>query len=226
MDVGAMAVEPVVRELEATLGRVRGVAAARVVLNERGDVETIHLLAAGSRSPDQIAADVAAVCAALFNLPVHPRQLRVSLLEDGPAVAPAAAPELHSLTVESTRHGCRVTVKLRAGDGLYEGEVVGADVVSARPRLAAEAALAAVAQWEAEGPEHDSRAAVALYDLQTIVLGPKHVVLAALVADERRAGGEERWLVGCALVEKDLADAAVRAVLDAVGRRPRAGAAG
>lgn len=228
MDVSTMAVEPLVRELEGMLGRVRGVAAARVVLNERSDVETIHILAAGSRSAEQIAADVTAVCAAVFGVHVHPRQLRISPLDDGaPGGAAAGADlDLHSLTVESTRHGCRVTVKLRAGEGLYEGEALGADVVSGRPRLAAEAALAAVAQWEAEEEEPGERASLSLYDLQQVAIGPQQVLIAALVAGDGRPVADERWLIGCTLVEKDLPDAAVRAVLDAVNRRRRTGAAG
>lgn len=223
VDAAAVGMESLAREMEGVIGRVRGVAAARVVLSEAGDVETIHVLAHGTRPVEQVAADVGAVCEALFNAHVEPRRLRVSTLDQPVEVSADGEVrlELHSVTVESSRRGCRVAVKLLAGDELYEGEALGADVVDLRPKLAAEAALAAVAQFQDESMgERGQQSAWTLYDLYEVTVGPRRAVLAALVRRLRQSGRtDERWVVGCALVEKDVPDAAVRAVLDAVGRR-------
>lgn len=225
VNVSMVGTEPLVREMESVIGRVRAVTAARVVVNGEGTVEAVHVLATGGRTAEQIAADVEAVCAAMFNVHLERRQIRISQLEDGDRrLQSGRRPylELYSLTVESVSYMCRICVKLRAGDGLYEGVAHGADSLSVRPRLAALAALEAIAQFQDEEVRvGDSGEALpfSLHDLQQINVGPHQAVVAAVVAGARLAGtAAERWFVGCALAEKDMPDAAVRAVLDAVNR--------
>lgn len=254
------------RDLEAVIGRVRAVVAARLVLDAEENVETIHVLATRARTAEQIVADIEAVCAAMFDLYIDRRRVRISQPDEP---APEARPvrtemlALRSLSLQSAGDMCRVVVQLQAGDGLYEGEAHGADVTALRPRLSAEAALAAVAQFQ---EEHAGESVVAwdpfilaLYELQRLSVGPGLGVVVSLVGYSRREGGAktrglvaveasgpspdarpphpaaddgthavpplngqavaaEQWLIGCALVQKDLPDAAVRAVLDAVNR--------
>lgn len=225
VDVSMVGIEPLERELESVIGRVRAVAAARVVVNSEGSVEAIHVLATGGRTSEQIAADIEAVCAAMFNVHLERRQIRISQLDDEARRLHAGRRpllEMYSLTVESARHICRICVKLRSGDGLYEGAAHGADALSVRPRLAASAALEAIAQFQEEAVRQGANVdaiPLSLHNLQPIDVGPHQAMVAAVVAGARFSGtAAEQWLVGCALVEKDLPDAAVRAVLDAVNR--------
>lgn len=256
-----------VRKLEGLIAQVRAVVAARIVLDAHDNVETIHVLATRDRTAEQIIDDIEAVCAAMFNLAVDRRKVRVSQ-PDEPEPRRSATElvrlELHGLSIESGLHSCRVVVKLRCGEALYEGMNIGPDVVSMRPRLAALAALEAIQQFrdersdgaagdggrtDSEGPRvhhepaHDERGAdgranhfstaastagtgmgigramLSLHDLHEMAVGPWQALVASLLLSEgvfHRT--DERWLVGCALVQKDAPDGAVRAVLDAVNR--------
>src|SRR5690606_6041631 len=47
-----------VRDLEAVVGRIRAVAAARVVVDANDNIETIHVLAGRTRTAEQILADI------------------------------------------------------------------------------------------------------------------------------------------------------------------------
>lgn len=258
--------ESLLRKLEGVIAQVRAVVAARIVLDASDNVETIHVLATRDRTAEQITADIEAVCAAMFNLHIDRRRVRISQPDEPESHAPGdelARLELHNLSIESGSHTCRVVVKLRCGDALYEGMNVGPDVVSMRPRLAALAALEAVRQFQDERargeglhdrrahgePIHDRRAhgepidgerthdestnntshggacpaedrtTVSLHDLHELTVGPWQALAASLLVSEgifHRT--EERWLIGCALVQKDPPDGAVRAVLDAVNR--------
>lgn len=210
------------RELETIIGRVRSVVAARLVVDADDNIETIHVLATRGRTADQIAEDIQAVCAAMFNTTIDRRQLRITQPDepDDPGHGgDVARLELYGMVVESGRNDCRVHVKLRVGDALYEGVRQGADVVSVRPRLAALAAVDAIEQFVSDtfGP---GSMTFTFNEFQELTVGPWGALVASLFvnARESRASSEE-WLVGCALVRKDAPDAAVRAVLDAVNGR-------
>ena len=73
-----------VRDLEAVVGRIRAVAAARVVVDANDNIETIHVLAGRTRTVEQILADIQSVGAALFDLDIDPGRVRISQPEDWP----------------------------------------------------------------------------------------------------------------------------------------------
>lgn len=300
-----------VRDLEAVVGRIRAVAAARVVVDANDNIETIHVLAGRTRTAEQILADIQSVGAALFDLDIDPGRVRISQPEDWPGGGagrhfhdgdppgeadgaaraeavlggvshdnPRLRPlSLHGLTVESTGGMCRVFVKLRTGDELYEGQARGVDMPGLRPRLCAEAALHAFAQFQEEGLQLDDGGArpdvsLTLSDLHYLPIGPGGAVVVSVVGLPRHmaedaghglappvvtgAGLGQRvyldhlhampghavlrrpedpgaaagmtwappgtspggpagpWLLGVASVDKDLCEAAARAVLAAV----------
>lgn len=151
------------RELEAAIGRVRAVVAARLVSDADDNVETIHVLATRARTADQIAADIEAVCAAMFNLNIDRRRVRISQPDepdDEERHVESVRLELFSLSIESGRGSCRITVKLRAGDALYEGAKRGPDVVSMRTRLAALATIEAIEQFHVDRARRDRKSVV------------------------------------------------------------------
>lgn len=114
---------------------------------------------------------------------------------------------LFSVAVESAGLGCRVTVRLRSEDALYEGVASGPDVPHHRLRIAAVAAVRAVEEFTA------GVVPLALEDVREVPMGPRMVVLAG-VALPGPDGGD--CLLGAALLQQDPVEAAVRAVLEAV----------
>jgi len=118
-------------------------------------------------------------------------------------------PAIVAIEEDADGDDVRVTITLDWRDRLHYGTAVGRADLLHRPRLAAEAALAAV---EGIGGE---RAHLELMAVATADLGEQRVALAQV-----RLGETGDVLVGTALLAKtDPSLAAVRAVMAAVNRR-------
>ncbi len=202
------------QELEAALARVRGVAAARVVAGDSGEIQEVHVLATPERPAKQVVRDVESVLATLFRLHVDHRKISVAQVNpesDPGRGAGNAELSLFAVSVSSRDLRCTVNVQLRLGDYLYEGVASGPDSPRQRLRLAAAAAVQAVEEYTGGGVP------LAVEDVQEVALGPRTVVVVS-VARPSVDGGD--CLVGTAVVQHDPVEAVARAVLDAVHRQP------
>ena len=93
---------------------------------------------------------------------------------------------------------------------MFVGEATGPSASATRLRLVGEATLHGLEQ--AIGDD----IALALAAVETPMVGNRLVAVAQIVMV---SGGEERFMVGSAIVGQDPAQSAVRAVLDAVNRQ-------
>src|SRR5690606_28828237 len=73
-----------VRDLEAVVGRIRAVAAARVVVDANDNIETIHVLAGRTRTAAQNLADSQSVGAARLDLDIDPGRVLIAYAESWP----------------------------------------------------------------------------------------------------------------------------------------------
>ncbi|MDQ1710539.1 MAG: hypothetical protein QOG49_1924 [Frankiaceae bacterium] len=208
-------------ELEASLRQLTGVRAVRVVTGpDRHPIE-IHVLAARDKSPKQVARDVQSLAMAEFDLEIDHRIISVVQLDDGsdeghPAAEPAtaAAPSVNRVTisaisVESAGAYAQVGITLAAAGLTATGTSRGPAGAANRPRIAARAALDAVAQLvELDAAEVEQA--------QVVALGGTEVAVCTLHFVTARG---EQVVSGSAVVRNDASDAVVRAVLDAVNRR-------
>ncbi len=130
-----------------------------------------------------------------------------SASDEGPP-GPARTVRFGGLSVHRSGEQARVAVDLLVGDEVVTGEAEGRAATAARPRLVAEAALAAAA---------DIAGVDALLESVTWhVLGRHDVVVVVLRVDEAVGA---RLLCGSALVADDEERAVALALLSAVDRR-------
>jgi hypothetical protein len=128
--------------------------------------------------------------------------------DDDLARGPARSVRFGGLSVHRSGEQARVAVDLLVGDEVVTGEAEGRAATAARPRLVAEAALAAAA---------DIAGVDALLESVTWhVLGRHDVVVVVLRVDEAVGA---RLLCGSALVGDDEERAVALALLSAVDRR-------
>jgi hypothetical protein len=122
---------------------------------------------------------------------------------------PEVRPVISSIMVRTAGAEAEATVALGAEGKVYEGRVIGSGAPTHRPRLVAEATLAALRDLL------DTRAEVEdafLHDT-----GSRLVALTVLSITVPRVGPQA--VSGSAVVRTDEADAVARSVLDAVNRR-------
>ena len=227
----AGSVLPITRA-EELLATLPGIISARIVANDSGAVDEIHVLTTPELSPKQTVRNIESALIAHLGMrvdhrkisvattvePPKPRNTEETVAIPDPAVQAAAAVpmvprrNLYFEDVEVRRSrtrgvACRVT--LRKGDESYIGEAEGLESERSRIELAARAALAAIARAE---PEQrmlalDGAKVVEAFDRQFVFVGVTG-----------RAGRDSMLLTGSCEIRDSAETAAVLAVLDATNR--------
>jgi hypothetical protein len=209
MTVTTMAPEPAA--LEQLITQVRGVHAVRLVADQSGQIDEVHVVGDPGRTPKAIVRDIESILYVRGGVRVDHR--KISLVQVPEAVVHPQPPRLQIVAVCADNDGERpaVTVTLR----LRTREVRGMRVCEAGrpadlPLLAARATIEALTAMLGAGVD------LALEQLHRQSLGSLEVYLAHLSRDE---DGVAEALLGVSVVRGDELLAVTRAVLDAVNRR-------
>jgi hypothetical protein len=209
------------QEFEASLCRLSGVVAARVVGDRAGRPIEIHVVADQRKPSKQTVRDVRALAQTVFGMDIDHRIVSVAQLDATGSLeqsaGPAAASRVRLIDARVEVEGVRAMARITLVGGMNEitGFAEGSAASMARPRLVAQATLDALRQLE-----HDVDS---LY-VDTATLGPlasHEVATVALVFVEPPL---EHVVSGSAVVRRDPDEAIARAVLDATNRRLSAGA--
>ena len=198
-------------QIEATLRELKGVCGARVVADEKGLIQEIHLLVEGERNPKQVVRDVESALMAHFGVSVDHR--KISVAQKGGSRF-ASSPRLRWLDVQISQEGTRATVCvfLERGGQVYRGVASGVRASTQLPRLVASATLRAVES------AYGLQERFGLEDVATGLVLAGYPVAVVLVSAVRDNG--EDLLVGSALVrQQDIYRAVGLATLDALNRR-------
>lgn len=193
--------------LQDKIRRIEGVEAARVVA-PNGHIEEIHVLARRTKAPKHLVRDVQSLGHALFDIEIDRRVVSVVQLADTDLDA-GLRPALVDVSETFDGATADVTVTMRWEESLLIGKAKGASAHSTRPRLIAEATLAALRQ------SIQGKTALGVSSMDVPTLGSRQVAIAQIVVV---SDGNERMLIGSAYVEDDETRAIVRAVLDALNR--------
>lgn len=215
-------------ELEDALRQVPGIRAASVVTGPDSRPTEVHVLAQPGKPAKQIVRDVQSVAMAQYDLDIDHRIVSVVQLgetEAGLSVVPphgddiedeaddtaavTLRPALSALDVRTAGGEAEVTVGLSVGQEEFSGTATGPGLPVHRPRIVAQAAVAAVSELLGLPVQVESA--------QLLEIGLREVAVTVLSLSVPRLG--EQVLVGAALVRGDETDAVARAVLAALNRR-------
>jgi hypothetical protein len=199
-------------ELEATLGRLPGVQAVRVVTGPDARPTEIHVLASRDKTPKQLVRDIQSVSMAQFDLDVDHRIISIVQFDDPDAPGAATAANrvlIATITAQTTGLEASATVTLATGGTLYDGTATAPATPSSRARLIARATLNAVSALMPVGACDIEYAQIARVGGREVAVSIVQVVTA----------DGESIVTGSALVRGDEADAVARSVLDALNRR-------
>ena len=198
-------------QIEGVLRELRGVCGARVVADESGLIQEIHLLVEADRNPKQAVRDVESALLAHFGIHIDHR--KVSVAQKGSASKLIDPNRLRWLDVQISHEGTRavVAVLLERNGTVYRGVASGVRASTQIPRLVAAATLRAVES------AHGLCERFGLEDVSTMATVGGYPVAIVLVSAVREQG--EDLLVGSALIRHDPLRAVGLATLDAVNRR-------
>lgn len=210
------------RRVEHLLRTVEGVDSLKIVPDDRGAIDEIHVLSRSGLGAKQIVRNIESALLAQFGLQIDHRKISIAQVreQDLPAAAfdvpePEPPPEprriiLRGFSVDR-RAGERVLCRVRLGDGdkTYEGQAQGPDYARARLEVAAQAVLNALSR-ATEGASTFGVEGVSQMD----VLGRRFIV--ALV--HASAGRSTLSLPGISEIRDSVEEAVVLACLSATNR--------
>ncbi|SHH28330.1 hypothetical protein [Desulfosporosinus lacus] len=202
-----------IKDWEQAIKQVKSVVAARININQLGEIEEVHILAGSGRVPKQIVRDVESILAAQFDLQIDHKKISVAQLEENEkgnsAIEVSNRLKLVGVTLRTVNGMAEVKVEMLKGDTLLEGLAEGPSSSHNKLRLFVEATLKALEPL-------NSGLLFVTEDVGIIQLAKQHI---ALVSITLIASTGEQSLTGCAIVKNDDREAVVKATLDAVNRK-------
>lgn len=210
-------------DIEHKLCQVKGVKAAKVVVNDLNDVEEIHLIALPGKSASNLVRDVESKLLEC-SLPIDREKVTISEYDEHkelteplsrpepPAKSGAKKIRLKLVDVQITRSSVNasVSVMLQVNGLSLCGEATGPASKHNSLRLVAEACISSLRRVVR------SSYAFVLDDLRLVDLNGSKIVLIKLVQVGENG---EQPRIGSAIVDKDIETAVAKAVLDAVNRQ-------
>jgi hypothetical protein len=206
-----------VSEVEAVIRQLRDVIGARVVADNAGVIQEIHVLSQGEKSPKQLVRDVESALQARLGITLDHKKVSVAQVQGPHRPAPeAASPRLQFSDVSISLAGqtAEATVHIRLQDGVYEGSAQGSSSTAGQVKTVAAATLKAI---QACLPANQM---MMVEDAVVTTVGGHQVVTVVVTLGGSRS---DEVLCGSSLVRQDTVKAAVFATLDAVNRRLKFG---
>jgi hypothetical protein len=205
-----------VRDIEALLVCLPGIQKARVVVNDWGAIEEIHILTGLGRNPKQIVRDVQSALKAQWDITVDRRKVSVAQIQTSLPASPGRIRYVGLEVKSDARSGrSEILVTLdRAIDGqtaVYVGKSA-ADSSEVSVLLGVAKATCLAANLTLSPPN-----AFFVDDVAVFSLGQREAV--AVLVDLLTPRRNHEQLVGCAAIKRDKKEACVRATLDAMNRR-------
>jgi len=204
-----------VQDVEELIRAINGVTDCRIVTNDWGAVEEIHVLASAERLAKAVARDVESALAARFSMDIDHRKISVAQLGTPPAFVSAdyrLRMKRQRVEVDQALGQCTIQIELLTPvSAAISGEATGPNDRHGLQRLAGLATVNAIQSVLAPGRK------LLLEDLVTVHVSGREISLALLAVE---IGGRAETLIGTALsASGEDVTAAVRACLDAVNRR-------
>lgn len=211
------------QHVEKLLGALDGVNSVKIVTDEHGAIQEIHVLSGSDIGAKQIVRNVESALLAELGLQVDHRKISVARMKEGDLEELRAGEErtaprdrgrrlaLEGVQIErraGRTASCRV--ELGNGDRLFLGEAEGSDSTRTRADIAAEAVLDAL-----DDATEEEASPLALEGVKTVDALGRRIVLAVIRV---RSGRSPIPLTGCSVVVDSPEEAAVLAVLQATNR--------
>ncbi|WZL81680.1 hypothetical protein QBE53_00850 [Vallitaleaceae bacterium 9-2] len=196
--------------IEDFLMKIQSVIGSKVVMNQNGQIEEIHIVSDLRRSPKQILRDVEAVLLSQFNQAIDYKKVSIAQIKGG-VIRNEQDPRIKLKSIEYSNMGntIDVTVTLEKGNEEYTKTKSGIKTTANVMRLSGKAVLDAIEQY------------LGIYDVfvfedcKEIKLSDTLVIAVSITSIYHH---REEMFIGTAKVGTDVNEAVTRATLDAINR--------
>lgn len=196
--------------IEQYLMKIRSVIGSKVVVNEDGTIEEIHIVSDLRRSPKQILRDVEAILISEFNQTIDYKKVSIAQIKED-SVKTEQDPRVKLKSIEYTNCGASidVTVTLEKFNEQFSHTLSGIKTTSNIKRLAGTCALRAVENYLG------IQEVFVFEDSQEVRLSNIDIIVVSITSVFRN---REEVYTGTAKIGTDMNEATTRATLDAINR--------
>lgn len=190
------------------LNNVDGIQTCKIV-SSANEMEEIHILSDGTRSPKQISRDVESAIMTQFGIRIDRKIISIVQLKETENRFSSRI-KFAGVSQSSAENAIEIETKLLFEDKEYSAKQTGVNTATNRNRMASEATLKAV--------EAIIGQAYIMYTNDVIINSMNDYTVATVMVTFKLDNVEE-LLAGAAVVKNDVNEAIARAALDAVNRR-------
>lgn len=197
-------------EMEKIMNGIEGINSSKIVYNDYGQIEEIHIIADHNRGAKQISRDVQSLLVARFDTKIDHKKISVAQISSDDKWQKTHRFSIGAIGYRLAGNIVEIKVLLKKDGKEYEATVQGTNTRNNIYRLFVQATLECV---------HRALRRDGIFLVEDIVkvnIAKQEVINIAI---EYICGTSEELLVGCAVLKKDDYEAIVKATLDAVNRK-------
>ncbi len=202
-------------EVEALIARLPSVVSSRLVVNDWGGLDEVHVLTTRERSPKQVVRDVESCLAAQWGISVDHKKISVAQVSDQASPARSIRLILDRYSISRDLNDNQVQVQVGLGHPpdrvSFTGEARGPVLGSHNNRIVAEATLEALNLALMEGYQ------LGLESIRIQEAGGHLVATAVVTLTD--PGGRQEPLAGAGICDDEPTSGVIRACLSAVNRK-------
>lgn len=198
-----------IREIEQYLVQLKSVRSCRILLDEAGTIQEIHVVSDLKRSPKQISRDIQSILISKYGLDIDYKKISIAQVNQDSAENTDFRLKLKTIEYTMSDKKSEVKVILEKDDESYEGSASGASTSNNILRMLGKATLNAVEEF------CETEDTFIIDDVRSTAIAGKEVMLVAVTGV---LGDNEYTLSGSAMVDKDRKESVVKATLNAVNR--------
>ena len=202
--------ETALMDMEKIMNSIEGINSSKVIYNDYGQIEEIHIIADQNRGAKQISRDIQSLLVAKFDMRVDHKKISVAQICSDDKVERSHRFSIGAIGYCLADNLVEIKVLLKKDGKEFESTVQGTNTRNNIYRLFVQATLECV---HASLHRND---VFLVEDIAKVNVAKQEVINIAI---EYISGTTEELLVGCAVLKKDDYEAIVKATLDAVNRK-------
>lgn len=197
-------------DMEKIINTISDVISSKIIFDDEGQMDEIHIVSNNNRSPKQISRDIQSLLIAKFNQKIDYKKISVAQIKSD-----IRSEVNHRFCIGAIGYCLidnmvEIKVILKKDDAEYESTIIGPNSKNNIYRLVVQATLECVHNFLGR------RDIFIVEDIQKMNLAKQEVISIAITY---LSEDKEGLLVGSAVLRKDDYEAIVKATLDAVNRK-------
>ncbi|SHK17486.1 hypothetical protein SAMN02745227_01709 [Anaerobranca californiensis DSM 14826] len=194
--------------IQESINKIEGVILSKVV-EEKGEITEIHVLANNNKSAKQIVRDIESALYVIHNYKIDRNKISVASVQGEELLNKEKRVKFSSVELKNKLNKVECIVTLFYDDKEYTVEEVAINTTLNRKKIVLKATLKAV---------EEILCLDNIFDGQEVIINNNGGISVVTVIVITLLSGKEEALVGSALVKNDVYEAIARAALDAVNR--------